>query len=307
MRGKNGRWGRVVTAMVTPFDESGAVDTERAKELARYLLANGSDALVINGTTGESPATNADEKAAMVRAAVDAVGGKKIIAGVGGNDTRAVVETAKRAADAGAGALLAVAPYYNKPSQEGLFQHFRAVAGATPLPVMLYNVPSRTITNIDADTTARLAREVPNIVATKEASGNFAQIGEIARLTPDTFDIYSGDDATILPTLAVGGAGVVSVISHLCGSDLQAAIRAWFGGDPPEAMRLFLPTLPVTRAIFSAPSPAPLKYALVKKGQNVGGVRLPLVALTDAEAKAVDESLHFYEHHDRPEENKKGA
>lgn len=295
MRGTNGRWGRVVTAMVTPFDESGAVDLTRAGELARYLLAHGSDALVINGTTGESPTTDANEKAAMVIATVQAVGGDKVIAGIGGNDTRAVVETAKRAADAGAGALLAVAPYYNKPSQEGLYRHFRAVAEATPLPVMLYNVPTRTITNIDAATTARLAGDVPNIVATKEASGNFAQIGEIARLTPDTFDIYSGDDATILSTLALGGAGVVSVISHLCGETLQGAIRAWFAGNLAEANRLFLPTLPITRAVFSAPSPAPLKYALAQTGQNVGAVRLPLVELNQAEQIAVQNVLKEYE------------
>lgn len=294
MRGINGRWGRVVTAMVTPFDETGAVDLGRAGELARYLLTHGSDALVINGTTGESPTTDGNEKAALVAAAVRAIGGAKVIAGVGGNDTRAVVETAKRAADAGAGAILAVAPYYNKPSQEGLYRHFRAVAGATALPVMLYNVPSRTITNIDADTTARLVKDAPNIVATKEASGNFAQIGEIARLTPDDFDIYSGDDAGILPTLALGGAGVVSVIAHLCGETLQGSIRAWFAGDISEANRLFLPTLPVTRAVFSAPSPAPLKFALARIGQPVGGVRLPLVELTAAEGAVVDAALRDF-------------
>lgn len=294
MRGINGRWGRVVTAMVTPFDETGAVDLGRAGELARYLLTHGSDALVINGTTGESPTTDGNEKAALVAAAVRAIGGAKVIAGVGGNDTRAVVETAKQAADAGAGAILAVAPYYNKPSQEGLYRHFRAVAGATALPVMLYNVPSRTITNIDADTTARLVKDAPNIVATKEASGNFAQIGEIARLTPDDFDIYSGDDAGILPTLALGGAGVVSVIAHLCGETLQGSIRAWFAGDISEANRLFLPTLPVTRAVFSAPSPAPLKFALARIGQPVGGVRLPLVELTAAEGAVVDAALRDF-------------
>ncbi|MBC8140640.1 MAG: 4-hydroxy-tetrahydrodipicolinate synthase [Armatimonadetes bacterium] len=291
MRGINGRWGRVVTAMVTPFDESGAVDTVRAGELAQYLLAHGSDTLVINGTTGESPTTSGAEKFALVQSAVRAVGGSKVIAGVGGNDTRRVVETARQAHDAGAGALLAVAPYYNKPSQEGLYRHFRAVAEATPLPVILYNVPTRTITNIDADTTARLAKDAPNIVATKEASANFAQVAEIARLTPETFDIYSGDDATILPTLALGGAGVVSVISHLCGETLQEAIRAWFAGDLSESNRLFLPTLPVTRAVFSAPSPAPLKYALAKVGQGVGNVRLPLVELIGAEETVVDAAL----------------
>ena len=283
-----------MTAMVTPFDAGGAVDLTRTAELAHYLLTHGTDTLVINGTTGESPTTDSGEKYALVQAAVQAVGKGKIIAGVGGNDTRAVVETAKRAHDAGAGALLAVAPYYNKPSQEGLYRHFRAVADATPLPVMLYNVPGRTITNIDADTTARLARDASNIVATKEASMNMAQVAEIARLTPDTFDIYSGDDASVLPTLALGGAGVVSVVSHLCGRDLQASVAAWFGGDITESRRLFLATLPLTRAVFSAPSPSPLKYAMAKIGQPVGGVRLPLVELTDAEERSVDAALTSY-------------
>ena len=294
MRGTNGRWGRVVTAMVSPFDAEGVVDERRAGELARYLLDNGSDALVINGTTGESPTTSGAEKFVLVQAAVRAVGGSKVIAGVGGNDTRRVVETAREAHDAGAGAILAVAPYYNKPSQEGLYRHFRAVADAVPLPVILYNVPGRTITNIEAETTVRLAKDAENIVATKEASGNMAQVAEIVRLTPENFDVYSGDDASILPTLALGGAGVISVVSHLCGRDLQAMCAAWFAGEVEEALRLFLPTLPLTRAIFSAPSPSPLKYAMEKIGQGAGGVRLPLVELTDAEARAVDAALSQY-------------
>lgn len=294
MRGMNGRWGRVVTAMVTPFDEQGEVDYLRAERLAHWLLSNGSESLVINGTTGESPTTNGDEKAELVRIISSVIGRGKTIAGVGGNDTRAVAQTAVRAHDAGAGALLAVAPYYNKPSQEGLYRHFRAIAEATPLPVILYNVPGRTITNIEASTTARLAKDVPNIVATKEASANLAQVAEIVRTTPDDFDIYSGDDGTVLPTLAVGGAGVISVVSHLCGSDLQASCNAWFEGNPTEALRLFLRTLPLTRAIFSAPSPSPLKYAMAKIGQPVGGVRLPLVELTESEQRVLDAALAEY-------------
>ncbi len=290
----NGRWGRVVTAIVTPFDAADAVDFPRAERLARWLLANGSDSLVVNGTTGESPTTDGDEKYEMVRVVATAIGKEKTIAGVGGNDTRAVVKTAVRAMEAGAGALLAVAPYYNKPSQEGLYRHFRAVAEATPLPVILYNVPGRTITNIEAITTARLAKDVPNIVATKEASANLAQVAEITRTTPDTFDIYTGDDATVLPTLALGGAGVISVVSHLCGVDLRNACEAWFAGDPSGALRLFLRTLPLTRAVFSAPSPSPLKYALWRIGQGVGGVRLPLVELTGTEERVVDAALIEY-------------
>ena len=294
MRGQNARWGHVVTAMVTPFDEGGAVDTVRAAEVARYLCQNGSDALVINGTTGESPTTTTEEKIALVRAACQAVGPEKIIAGVGGNNTAEVVHLAKLSQEAGTKTLLAVAPYYNKPSQEGLYRHFRAVADATDLPVILYNVPGRTITNIDAQTTARLARDAQTIVGTKEASANLAQVAEIVRTTPHDFAVYSGDDATILPTLALGGAGVISVVSHLIGPDLARLHAAWYDGDVEKALALFVRTLPVTRAIFSAPSPAPLKWAMEQLGQPVGGVRLPLVELTSDEQAFVARALRDY-------------
>jgi 4-hydroxy-tetrahydrodipicolinate synthase len=295
MRGANGRFGRVITAMVTPMDAEGRVLLNRAVELAHWLLKNGSDAVVVNGTTGESPTTTAEEKSALVNAIVEAVGREKVIAGAGGNNTAEVIELARGAENAGAGAILSVAPYYNKPSQEGLYRHFRAVAESVNLPVLLYNVPPRTITNIDANTTARLAAAVPNIVGTKEASANMAQVGEIARLTPDTFDIYSGDDATVLPMLALGGAGVISVISHVAGPEMAAVHRAWFGGDRAEAARLFIKTLPLTRALFSAPSPAPTKYALSLVGQEVGGVRLPLVDLTSPEQEAVAVALRDFQ------------
>ena len=294
MRGHSARFGHVITAMVTPFSAGGNVDLTRTAELARYLCENGSDGLVINGTTGESPTTTTDEKIALVRAACAAVGPEKIIAGVGGNNTAEVVHLARASAEAGASALLAVAPYYNKPSQEGLYRHFRAVADATDKPVILYNVPGRTITNIDAGTTARLAHDAKTIVGTKEASANMAQVGEIIRLTPDTFDVYSGDDGTILPTLALGSAGVISVVSHLIGPDLAALHAAWYKGDIETAQTLFLKTLPVTRAIFLAPSPSPLKWAMQQTGQNVGGVRLPLVELTQSEQDFVAQTLRDY-------------
>lgn len=291
MRGENGRFGRVVTAMVTPFDAKGVLDLARAAALATWLLENGSDALVINGTTGESPTTSFDEKIALLRAVVGAVGAQKVIAGAGGNNTAEVVELARASYDAGVGAILTVAPYYNKPSQEGLFRHFSAIAEVTPLPTMLYNVPGRTITNIEPETTARLARAHENIVGIKEASANLGQIGEILRLTKDDFDIYSGDDFTVLPTLAIGGCGVVSVVSHILGNEFAAFHRAWFAGERETAAKLFLPTLPVSRAIFCAPSPAPLKYALAKIGQPVGSVRLPLVEIDAREQAIVDEAL----------------
>lgn len=295
MRGQNARFGHVLTAMVTPFDPAGHVDGRRAGELARWLLENGSNGLVLNGTTGESPTTTAAEKAELIRTVRAAVGPNAILmAGAGGNNTAEVVELAKHGHEAGATAILSVAPYYNKPSQEGLYRHFRAVADATPLPLVLYNVPGRTITNIEAATTVRLARDAPTIVGTKEASANLAQVGEILRTTPNDFDVYSGDDATILPTLALGGAGVISVISHVVGPDIAAVHDAWFGGDVAEAARRFLPLLPVTRALFSAPSPAPVKYALSLVGQATGSVRLPLVDLSEDEKSVVANALRTH-------------
>jgi 4-hydroxy-tetrahydrodipicolinate synthase len=293
-RGANARFGHVITAMVTPMDADGRVLLARAAEVATWLLANGSDAVVVNGTTGESPTTSVEEKLALVSAVAEAVGPEKVIAGAGGNNTAEVVELARRSEDAGAGAILSVAPYYNRPSQEGLYRHFRAIAEAVNLPVILYNVPARTVANIEASTTARLATDVPNIVGTKEASANLAQVGEIARTTPDDFLIYSGDDGSCYPTLALGGAGVISVISHVAGPGLAALHRAWFAGDVAEATRLFLKTLPLTRALFSAPSPAPTKYALSLLGQEVGPVRLPLVDLTPAERDVVATAVREY-------------
>ncbi len=294
MRGDNARFGHVLTAMVTPFDPGGNVDYLRAAEIAQYLLANGTDTVVINGTTGESPTTSNEEKLTLVSTVVKAVGGAQVMAGIGGNNTAAVVELAKHSHKAGASSLLAVAPYYNKPSQEGLYRHFRAVAEATPLPVVLYNVPGRTVTNIDPSTTSRLARDARTIVGIKEASANPWQVGETLRTTPETFDVYSGDDSTVLPLLSRGGAGVISVVSHIIGPDLAAMSRAWFGGHREEAARLFLRTLPLTQAIFSAPSPAPLKYAMETVGVPAGGVRLPLVELTEAEKQVVLNALSDY-------------
>lgn len=295
MRGSNARFGHVLTAMVTPFDPAGRVDLPRAGEIARFLLANGSEGLVLNGTTGESPTTTLAEKIALIQAVRKAAGpDATLLAGAGGNNTAEVVELAHHSHEAGASAILSVAPYYNKPSQEGLYRHFRAVADATPLPLVLYNVPGRTITNIEATTTARLAKDAPTIVGTKEASANLAQVGEIIRTTPGDFDVYSGDDATILPTLALGGAGVISVISHVVGPDIAAVHRAWFAGEQAEAARRFLPLLPVTRALFSAPSPAPTKYALSLIGQPAGGVRLPLVELTEEEQSVVADALRAH-------------
>lgn len=287
MRGMQARWGHIVTAMVTPFDADNQVDFAEAVALAQWLLANGSDALVINGTTGESPTTSPKEKAALVKAIVEAIGAEKVIAGVGGNNTAEVIEAAHDAKAAGAGALLAVVPYYNKPSQEGLYQHFKAVASATDLPVMLYNVPTRTITNLEPATTARLAADCPTIVAIKEATPDISQFAEVLRVTPPGFDVYSGDDANLLPTLALGGAGMVSVIAHVIGPEFKAICDSWFAGKSTEAAELFLKTLPVAKIMFSTPSPAPTKLALRTLGKKVGPVRLPLVDCNERESEAI--------------------
>jgi 4-hydroxy-tetrahydrodipicolinate synthase len=225
---------------------------------------------------------------------ISAVGGDRVIAGAGGNDTREVVHLAKMSSEAGSRALLTVAPYYNKPSQEGLYRHFRAIADATPLLVLLYNVPGRTITNIEPVTAARLGRDAATIVGIKEASSDMIHVGELFRQTPEEFDVYCGDDGILLQHLALGGAGVISVTSHVAGPDIAAIYRAWFAREPGEAARIFLRTLPITRALFSAPSPAPTKYALAWRGLPVGGVRLPLVDLTELEQRVVETALREY-------------
>jgi 4-hydroxy-tetrahydrodipicolinate synthase len=206
-------WGQVITAMATPFDSSGAIDEAGVRRLANHLLANGSDGIVVCGTTGESPTLTHEEKLRLFRLVKEEVGSRgSVIAGTGGYDTRTSVELTEEAAEIGVDGALLVVPPYNKPSQEGLYQHFRAIAQSVPrLPCLLYNVPGRTAQNLDAKTTIRLATDVVNIVATKEASGNLMQIAEIVAGAPPDFAVYSGDDGLTLPILAVGGVGVVSV------------------------------------------------------------------------------------------------
>ncbi|MED4878642.1 4-hydroxy-tetrahydrodipicolinate synthase, partial [Anoxybacillus geothermalis] len=225
------QFGNVVTAMVTPFDRKGNLDLAKTTELVNYLLDNGTDALVVAGTTGESPTLTTEEKVALFRHVVSVVNGRvPVIAGTGTNNTRASIELTKRAEEAGVDAVMLVAPYYNKPNQEGLYQHFKAIAESTPLPVMLYNVPGRTSVNLAPETVIRLAA-IPNIVAVKEAGGNLEAMAEIIERTPDDFQLYSGDDSLTLPVLAIGGAGVVSVASHIIGNEMQQMIRAFQAGD----------------------------------------------------------------------------
>lgn len=289
-------FGRVSTAMVTPFDAKGNIDFQKTSHLVEYLLKNGSDSLVISGTTGESPTLTFEEKAALFKHVVNVVDKRvPVIAGTGNYNTRDSIELTKKAEDIGVDAILLVAPYYNKPNQEGLYQHFKAIAESTSLPVMIYNIPGRSSVNIEPETIIRLS-EVPNIKAVKEASGNLVQMTQIIANTPDDFVLYCGDDSLALPTLSIGGVGVVSVAAHIIGNEMQQMIQAFFSGNVTEAAKWHQKLLPIMKGLFAAPSPAPVKTALQLKGLNVGSVRLPLVPLTEKERNKLAELLKTLDH-----------
>lgn len=278
-------FGSLVTAMVSPFAPDGALDLDRAQQLARHLVENASTGLVVAGTTGESPTLSHDEKLQLFRAVKSAVD-VPVIANVGSNDTRASVEMAREAAKTGVDALLAVVPYYNKPSQEGLFQHFEAIAAATELPLVLYNLPGRTSRNMEAATTARLS-EIPNIIAIKESSGDPTLWARTKMLSRPDFLLMSGNDGDTLPMLALGAVGLVSVISHIAGPPMKQMMDAFWGGDLQTALEIHLRLLPVVDALFPATStsPIPLKTALKMQGFDCGGLRLPLVDATETESE----------------------
>ncbi|MGG3561764.1 4-hydroxy-tetrahydrodipicolinate synthase [Neobacillus rhizosphaerae] len=276
-------FGRVSTAMVTPFDKKGHIDFAKTTQLINFLIENGTDSLVIAGTTGESPTLTKEEKLALFSHVVKVVNKRvPVIAGTGSNNTYASVELTKKAEQLGVDAIMVVAPYYNKPNQEGLYQHFKAVAEATSLPVMVYNIPGRSVVNILPETIIRLSK-ISNIVAVKEASGDLNAMTQIIANTDDAFVLYSGDDSLTLPVLSIGGAGVVSVASHVVGNDMQEMVKAFFDGDYKKAALLHQQLLPTMQGLFAAPSPAPVKTALQIAGLDVGSVRLPLVGLTEQE------------------------
>lgn len=284
-------FGRVSTAMVTPFDKKGNLDFGKTATLINYLIENGSDSLVIAGTTGESPTLSAEEKIALLRHVVNVVDKRvPVIMGTGSNNTYASIELTKKAEANGADAVMLVAPYYSKTNQEGLYQHFKAIADSTALPVMLYNIPGRSAVNIEPETICRLSK-ISNIIAVKEASGNLNAMTEIIANTDDDFRLYSGDDALTLPVLAIGGAGVVSVASHVVGNDMQQMIQSFVTGDLREAAREHQRLLPLITALFAAPNPTPVKTALQLSGIDVGGVRLPLVPLTEQERTTLSDLL----------------
>ena len=282
---------RLITAMITPFDDNLQVNYSKAAELAEHLVENGTQGIVVSGTTGESPVLTEEEKLRLFSVVKAQVGDRvSIWAGTGSNDTQHSVELSRRAEQVGVDGLLLVSPYYNKPSQEGLYQHFRAVAEAVSLPIMVYNIPSRTSCNLLPDTMVRLA-DIDNIVAIKESSGDMNQASQLARLLPEGFKMYSGDDSLTLPMMALGAHGVVSVASHLVGKDIQRMIVAYNNGDTKEATRIHLALFPVFKGLFITTNPVPLKEALNMLGMKVGGVRLPLTGASEPEIEAIRNML----------------
>jgi 4-hydroxy-tetrahydrodipicolinate synthase len=273
--------------MVTPFDKKGHIDFAKTTQLVNFLIANGTDSLVVAGTTGESPTLSKEEKLALFSHVVKVVNKRiPVIAGTGSNNTYASIELTKKAEKLGVDAIMVVAPYYNKPNQEGLFQHFKAVAEATTLPVMVYNIPGRSAVNILPETVIRLSK-IENIAAVKEASGDLNAMTNIIANTAEDFLLYSGDDSMTIPVLSIGGAGVVSVAAHVIGNEMQEMVNAFLEGDNKQAAKLHQQLLPIMQGLFAAPSPAPVKTALQIKGLDVGSVRLPLVGLNEQERKTL--------------------
>lgn len=273
--------GKVITAMVTPIHpEKNKVCKKRIHHLVNHLIDNGSDGLVIAGTTGESPTLSHDEKIKLFRQVLETNAGRaKLIAGTGSNNTAETIAFTKEVAELGGiDAVLVVAPYYNKPNQDGLYAHFVAVAEASDLPVVIYNIPGRSVVNIEPETIIRLAK-LPNIIGVKESSGNLDNISKIIAETSDDFLVYSGDDSLTLPILAVGGNGVISVASHVVGNEMQEMMQAYESGDVKKAASIHRSLLPLMNGLFSVPNPAPTKYLLNQQGISVGPVRLPLVDL----------------------------
>ncbi len=279
-------FGRLITAMVTPFRDDLSVDYAKAAELARRLVDSGSDGIVVSGTTGETATLTKDEKIRLFETVLEAVGKRAfVIAGTGGNSTAASVALTRHAEVTGVHGILAVVPYYNKPPQEGLYQHFAAISQATRLPVMLYNVPSRTVTNLEPATTARLARDCSNITSIKECV--IEQVAQVLNLAPPGFTVYSGDDSALLPMMAQGASGVVSVVGHVAGPQIKSMIEAYLGGQVEEAAAWHRRLTPLFKGMFATTNPILTKAALELTGFSPGGLRLPLVAATQPEREAL--------------------
>jgi len=276
-------FGHVLTAMVTPFDSDNQIDFDTMTTLIEYLLSNGTEGLVITGTTGESPTLSTQEREQIYEHVVNVVNKRvPVLAGTGTNDTKGSVEQTKVAENFGVDGIMLVSPYYNRPSQNGLYEHFKTIANSTDLPIMLYNIPSRCSVQIMPETIIQL-NKIENIVAVKDSSGNLDYITSVIAKTEENFSVYSGDDSLTLPILAIGGAGIVSVAAHIIGNELNAMVKNFLAGNVAEASNIHRQLLPIMTGLFMAPSPAPVKAALKMQGIDVGPVRLPLVDLTEIE------------------------
>lgn len=286
-------FGRLLTAMVTPFNADGSINYEAGADFADWLLANGSDGLVVEGSTGEAATMDMDEKIKFMQTIVARVNGRaKIVAGAGTNCTASTIDLVKKMEACGVDGVLVVGPYYNKPTQEGYYQHFAAVAKATKLPIIVYNVPGRTGGNIAPETVARLAADFSNIVAIKEAAGNVAQTAELYRVLPEDFSIYSGDDGLILPFLSVGACGLISVLANVNGNILQQLMQAYSEGRVKDAADLNKVMVPLAKAMFIESNPIPIKAAVTKvTGIEAGAPRLPLTPISAAAEAKLDVAL----------------
>lgn len=286
-------FGRLLTAMVTPFNADGSINYEAGADFADWLLANGSDGLVVEGSTGEAATMDMDEKIKFMQTIVARVNGRaKIVAGAGTNCTASTIDLVKKMEACGVDGVLVVGPYYNKPTQEGYYQHFAAVAKATKLPIIVYNVPGRTGGNIAPETVARLAADFSNIVAIKEAAGNVAQTAELYRVLPEDFSIYSGDDGLILPFMSVGACGLISVLANVNGNLLQQLMQAYSEGRVKDAADLNKVMVPLAKAMFIESNPIPIKAAVTKvTGIEAGAPRLPLTPISAAAEAKLDAAL----------------
>lgn len=284
-------WGRLLTALLTPFNADGSVNYAEVRRLANYIVdVQKNDGIVVNGTTGESPTLTEEEKLKLLETVLDEVGGKAaIVFGAGTYNTSESIHLTKQGEKRGAHGIMLVNPYYNKPSQDGLYAHFSTIAKETSLPVLLYNIQGRTSVNLDTSTLLKLA-EVPNIVGVKEASGNVPQMSDVCRQVPSGFRVYSGDDGLTLPLLSLGGYGIVSVAGHVVGKYIKEMIEI-FPTDPAKAAAIHHQLSPVYKALFMTTNPVPVKYATSLQGFDCESVRLPLVPLTEAEKEAVKKAM----------------
>jgi 4-hydroxy-tetrahydrodipicolinate synthase len=286
--------GRVLTAMVTPFKDNGEVDYDMARKLALALLDGGSDGLVVAATTGEAPTLSWEEELEMFRTVKAATAGRgSLVAYTGSNSTSEAVKATQDAEKIGVDACLSVVPYYNKPSQEGIYRHFKAIAEATSLPIIMYNIPGRVVVNMTPETIIRLS-QIPNIIGVKEANGNMEHVAEVIQGVREGFLVWSGNDNDTFPIMCLGGYGVIGVVTHLVGKQVAKMIDLVVNGDVRAAAALHRAMVPLVKALFVEPNPAPVKYALRRVGLNVGAPRLPLVDVTDKLAAQLDNILEQY-------------